>query len=87
METKVTTISYNLDDAGNAQSITVVISGYENKESLSATVIVVDTDLETGKTFDDLTRKEIESIARGKTATYAQGVNGTIEASEPTDTK
>lgn len=87
METKVTTISYNLDNAGNVQAITVVIAGYENKESLSATVIVVDADLEAGKTFDDLTRKEIELIARSKTAIYAQGVNGTIEASEPIDTK
>ena len=87
METKVTTISYNLDDQGNAQSITVVIAGYENKESLSATVIVVDSDLATGKTFDDLTRKEIESIARGKAAAYAQGVSGSTEASEPTETK
>lgn len=84
METKVTTISYNLDDQGNAQSITVVIAGYKNKESLSATVIVVDADLAEGKTFDDMTRKEIESIARGKTAAYAQGVAGETGATEPT---
>ena len=80
MDTKVTTISYNLDNTGVTQSITVVIAGYENKESLTATVIIIQTDLATGKTFDDLTRKEIESIARGKAATYAQGVTGTNEA-------
>jgi hypothetical protein len=80
MDTKVTTISYNLDNTGVTQSITVVIAGYENKESLTATVIIIQTDLATDKTFDKLTRKEIESIARGKAATYVQGVTGTNEA-------
>lgn len=80
MDTKVTTISYNLDQGGVTQSITVTIAGYENKESLTATVIIIQTDLSTGKTLDDLTRTEIESISRGKVATYAKGVTGTNEA-------
>jgi hypothetical protein len=81
MNTKIITIAYNLDNDGETKSITVSLAGYDSlNESLSATVFINADDLTGNETLDAITRKDIETLARTKTATYAKGVTGTNEA-------
>lgn len=82
MDTKINTISYNLDLNGNTTAITVSLAGYEaTGESLNGTVIIAPDDLTDGATFDTLTRPQIEKLARAKAVTYIEDSQSTTAQS------
>ena len=68
LDIKITNINYNIDDDGNTRQIGTTFSGYEGSESVNANIPVTEEDLEKDVTFDDLTRKQIETIGRKKLA-------------------
>lgn len=68
MEIKKTSLSYNFDGDGNTSSITVSLSGNDGADYLNANMSVTSSDLDDGQTFDDLTMKDITTIARAKLA-------------------
>lgn len=68
MNIKKTALTYNFDGDGNTSSITVSLSGNEGADYLNANMQVTSGDLTNGQTFDDLTMKDITTIARTKLA-------------------
>lgn len=64
MSTKMTALSYTINDDGSTKAISVTLTGYENGESVNVVVIL------TAENLDDLTRKEIETQARSKASEY-----------------
>ena len=68
MNIKKTALTYNFDGDGNTASITVSLSGNEGADYLNANMTVTAEDLTDGQTFDDLTMKDITTIARAKLA-------------------
>ena len=68
MNIKKTALTYNFDGEGNTSSITVSLSGNEGADYLNANIQVTPEDLTSGQTFDNLTMKDITSIARAKLA-------------------
>ncbi|MDA5386947.1 hypothetical protein [Loigolactobacillus backii] len=75
LETKVNSIAYNLDaSTSETTSVAVSFQGYNNdRETLNLTVNLASTDLtdlDEGTALDDLSRKQIEALARQKGANY-----------------
>ncbi|MGV3337027.1 hypothetical protein [Latilactobacillus curvatus] len=68
MNIKKTALTYNFDGDGNTTSITVSLSGNEGADYLNANMSVIAEDLTDGQAFDDLTMKDITTIARKKLA-------------------
>lgn len=68
MNIKKTALTYNFDGDGNTSSITVSLSGNEGADYLSTNMSVTAEDLTDGQTFDNLTVKDITTIARKKLA-------------------
>lgn len=68
MDIKKTALTYNFDGDGNTTSITVSLSGNEGADYLNANMTVTVKDLTDGQTFDNLTMKDITTIARAKLA-------------------
>lgn len=68
MDIKVTALSYSFDNEGNTTSVTVSLSGQGGANYLTANMAVAAEDLTEGQTFDDLTKKDITTIARDKLA-------------------
>ena len=68
MNIKKTALTYNLDGDGNTSSITVSLSGNEGTDYLNANMSVTVSDLTDGQAFDNLTMKDITTIARAKLA-------------------
>ncbi|KHO13138.1 hypothetical protein OA78_0889 [Latilactobacillus curvatus] len=68
MNIKKTALTYNFDGDGNTTSITVSLSGNEGADYLNANMSVTVSDLTDGQTFDNLTMKDITTIARAKLA-------------------
>ncbi|UTC12358.1 hypothetical protein [Latilactobacillus curvatus] len=68
MDIKKTALTYNFDGDGNTTSITVSLSGNDGADYLNANIQVTPEDLTSGQTFDNLTMKDITTIARAKLA-------------------
>ncbi|MDG2979691.1 hypothetical protein KNP65_06990 [Latilactobacillus curvatus] len=68
MNIKKTALTYNFDGDGNTSSITVSLSGNDGADYLNANMQVTPEDLASGQTFDNLTMKDITTIARTKLA-------------------
>lgn len=82
MDVKLTSISYNLDTSSNTTSIIVAMQGFDGRESINTSVSLVSDDVTEGQTLDDLGRKELEAIARTKTAGYITTVPETKQPAE-----
>ncbi|WP_311408384.1 hypothetical protein [Liquorilactobacillus uvarum] len=68
MDIIVTNLNYKLDK-GNTVSIGVSFQGSDSDfDNLNATLNLTSADLSGGKTFDDLSKKDIASIGRNKLA-------------------
>lgn len=68
MNIKKTALTYNFDGDGNTSSITVSLSGNDGADYLNANMSITVSDLTDGQTFDNLTMKDITTIARDKLA-------------------
>lgn len=68
MDIKKTALTYNFDGDGNTSSITVSLSGNDGADYLNANMSITAEDLTDGQTFDNLTVKDITTIARAKLA-------------------
>ncbi|GED82645.1 hypothetical protein [Latilactobacillus curvatus] len=68
MDIRTTSLSYNFDSEGNTTSVTVSLSGQGGSDYINANMAVTAEDLTKDQTFDDLTKKDITTIARAKLA-------------------
>lgn len=63
----MTNLSYSFDDNGNTTAVRTTFVGNMTDGGFINTSIQIDTaDLPTGKTFDDLNRKDFEELGRTK---------------------
>lgn len=72
---KLTSIQYSFDEStAKTDSITCNFSVTSNRnEYINGNVTLLPGDLEEGTTLDDLTRKQIETLAKTRFAKLAQG--------------
>lgn len=72
---RLTSIQYHFDDSkAKTDSITCNFSVTSDRnEYLNGNVTLLTKDLEEGTTLDDLTRKQIETLAKTRFAKLAQG--------------
>lgn len=69
MDIIVNSLNYKIDEQGNTISVAVSFQGSDsNFDNLSTTLNLASTDLTDGKTFDDLSKKDIVSVGRNKLA-------------------
>ncbi|RDD75331.1 hypothetical protein [Lactiplantibacillus plantarum] len=65
-----TSISYNIDGAGNTTSVIAGIRGeLEGRLTITANITIYPTDLDEGTTFDDLSKKQLFALATKKLPT------------------
>lgn len=67
MKINVTSLNYKFNTEGTTEAVTVGLNGYDNENTLSTTLTISDSDV-SDKTLDDVTRKELETIAKKKLA-------------------
>lgn len=68
MEIKTTSLEYKFDTDGSTKSIAVSLTGNDGTDYINANMAVTTDDLGDGQTFDDLTKKDITTIAKAKLA-------------------
>jgi hypothetical protein len=68
MEIKLNRLSYQIDNDGNTSGVSVGLNGSDSGDAVSATLQITSTDLATGKTFDDMTKADFETLAKTKLA-------------------
>ncbi|QAR35273.1 hypothetical protein [Latilactobacillus curvatus] len=68
MEIKTTSLEYKFDNEGSTKSIAVSLTGNDGTDYVNANMAVTTDDLGDGQTFDDLTKKDITTIAKVKLA-------------------
>lgn len=61
-------LAYQFDNDGNTSGVSVGLNGSDNGDAISATLQITSTDLATGKTFDDMTKADFETLAKTKLA-------------------
>lgn len=68
----LTSLNYNLDSEGNTTSVTANLQGsVEGKaDYLNARISMAKEDLPEGSSFDDMTKKQLQVLARTKLAAY-----------------
>lgn len=68
----LTGLNYTLDTEGNTTDVTANLRGtVEGKaDFLSATISMTKEDLSDGTSFDDMTKKQLQALARTKLAAY-----------------
>ena len=65
-----TSISYNIDGAGNTTSVIAGVRGaVEGRLTVTANITIYPADLAEGTTFDDLSKKELFALATKKLPT------------------
>lgn len=86
LEIKVTSIAYNLDQTSSATTdVLVALQGYgATRESANLSVAITADDLTDGATLDDLSRKDIEVLARKKAAEYINPTEAPTEEAPDT---
>lgn len=70
MDIKLNRLSYQFDNNGNTSGISVGLNGSNNGDAVSATLQITSSDLATGKTFDDMTKSDFETLAKTKLAGF-----------------
>ncbi|KRL39929.1 hypothetical protein [Liquorilactobacillus nagelii] len=61
-------LAYQFDNDGNTSSVSVGLNGSDSGDAVSATLQIISSDLATGKTFDDMTKADFETLAKAKLA-------------------
>lgn len=72
MDIKVNNLGYNFDNEGNTAGVSVGFSGNDNRNYLTATIVLEQKDIPADTTLDDLSKKQLTEIARNKLSEYAQ---------------
>lgn len=72
-------LEYNFDDQGNTTCVSALFNGNKEREYLNARVCVKKEDLAEGQDIDDLSRKQLEKLARARLTEIAK------EAEKPTE--
>lgn len=67
MKINLSNLNYKFNAEGTTESITVGLNGYDETNTLTSTLAIIASDV-SDKTLDDLTRKELETIAKNKLA-------------------
>lgn len=67
MKINLSNLNYKFNAEGTTESITVGLNGYDETNTLTSTLAIIASDV-SDKTLDDLTRKELETIAKKKLA-------------------
>lgn len=77
----LTNLNYTLDSEGNTTRVTASLQGtVEGKaDYLSSTISMTKEDLPEGSSFDDMTKKQLQALARTKLAAYT-AVEATTES-------
>lgn len=66
MNIRMTELSYGIGEDGKTEAATVTFVGSKGRSYLNITIEITVMDVKNGKSLDDLTRKDIEAIARQK---------------------
>lgn len=74
-------LTYDFATDGTTMDVQIGFTGTDNGEYINANIVVKQADLDTGKTFDDVTAKDLETIARKKLAGYTAVPSTTTAAS------
>lgn len=61
-------LAYQFGTDNNTSSVSVGLSGSQDSNSISASLQINSTDLPDGKTFDDMSKKDFESLAKSMLA-------------------
>lgn len=69
MEINLVGLTYTFMD-GETSSAVINFDGYGNGNTLNSTIVITKDDLATGVSFDDLSKKSIEKLARKKLAGF-----------------
>lgn len=72
MDIKTNRLAYQFDDQGNTESVQIAFNGNETPNYINATIQIDKDSLADGQTFDDLSKKEIETLGRKKLAQLAE---------------
>ena len=75
MKLTLTKLSYNFDDDGSTSSVECGFQGFDSGSSMNCTVRVLQSDLTKGLTFDDITKKDAESIARSMASKWFENID------------
>ena len=75
MELTLKTFSYNFDDKGNTTSVDCGFQGFDSGNSMTCTVRILQSDLTNGVTFDSITKKDAESIARSMASKWFENTD------------
>lgn len=68
MEITLNRLAYQFDTNGATSSVSVGLNGLDNGDAVSATLQITSSDLAGGKTLDDLTKSDFETLAKAKLA-------------------
>lgn len=66
MDINTTRLAYQFDNEGQTESVQIAFNGSMGANYINATIEIKQDELDSGQFFDDLTKKEIETIGRKK---------------------
>lgn len=66
MDINTTRLAYQFDNDGQTESVQIAFNGNMSNNYINATIEIKQDELEDGQSFDDLTKKEIETLGRKK---------------------
>lgn len=75
MKLTLTKFSYNFDNDGSTSSVECGFQGFDSGNGMNCTVRVLQSDLTEGLTFDDITKKDAESIARSMASKWFENTD------------
>lgn len=68
MNIKMMSLEYSFDNQGKTECVSANFNGDQDKEYISARVSIKPADLAEGQDIDDLSRKQLEKLARKRLA-------------------
>lgn len=66
MDINTTRLAYQFGNDGQTESVQIAFNGSMSANYINATIEIKQDELEDGQSFDDLTKKEIETLGRKK---------------------
>lgn len=66
MDINTTRLAYQFDNEGQTESVQIAFNGSADANYINATIEIKQNELEDKQSFDDLSKKEIETIGRKK---------------------
>ena len=82
MDIRMMSLEYSFDAAGKTECVSALFNGNEDKEYINARVCVKPEDLAEGQDIDDLSRKQLEKLARARLEEVAKVVEEPAEKGE-----